>query len=358
MLRTINIGDLTIVDESAQVGGSFKSRGTAAAITDRMDRRPLVTFSSGNHGVAVALLARQWKRRALVAVPDWAEPDKIQLLEKLGCVILRAGNTALACERKALDLVAEHDGELLHPYRSRRQIGGYASLWDEIVQVIPNGADIVVPVGAGALLASGVLYRMRTSARYHVIGAEPSACATLGPALSAGRPTVLESRSLVAPALNVNVSPEEVLELVSGTADLDLYQVSDEEMSAAALIMEMLGMQIDPAASAGVACVLFRSIRRRFRNLVVIITGRGAQVSAARLREDGVLGFSDAELSSIAPKSLQIIRRNILTSPLVRLSGITDEKYSSSRHRRFNGRHNTNEAAVMHHYPAEAIGGS
>ena len=330
MLRTIEIAGATLIDESAQPGGSFKSRGTAAAITSHGDRRPLVTFSSGNHGIAVAMQAQRFKRRALIVVPEWAEPDKVALLRRLGCTVSRAGTSALACEKIAQDLVAEHDGELLHPYRSRRQIAGYTSLWSEIVQAFPGGADIVVPVGAGALLAAGVLHKMRSSARYHLIGAEPSRCATLAAALSAGRPVALETRSVFAPALNVNESPAEVLELACKD-DLDLHQVSDEEMAAAAFIMDKSGMQIDPAATAGVACILFRTLRRRFSNLVVIITGRGAQVSSARLREQGLLSLSDAELSSIACWPEPQVPRFIMSVSRPYLSGVTEERYFPPR---------------------------
>jgi threonine dehydratase len=327
VLRIIRIADVLLVDESVQPGGSFKSRGTQAAVGNERTSCPFVTFSSGNHGIAVALEAKRQRRQAFVVVPQWAELDKVRLLYALGCTVVQFGETALECETAAEVLVAEHNGVMLHPYRSRRQIAGYATLWDEISQLCPSGADVVVPVGAGALLAAGVLFRKSSSARYHLIGAEPFACAALCAALGGGRSETLESRSLIAPALNVNQAPDEVLELVRNTSDLDLYNVTDGEIAAALVVLNTWGMSADPAAAAGVACILFRQIRRHYKTLVVLITGRGARMSAVQLRSQGVLNLSDAELRTNNPKQPDIRVRTLLTSRTTDFARVTDDKY-------------------------------
>lgn len=181
------------------------------------------------------------------------------------------------------------------------QILGYTSLWDELTDVFRDGADVIVPVGAGGLLAAGVLYRIEKRAAYHLIGVEPDTCATLRVALTESKPVPLSTRSYFAPGLNVDVAPCEVLEIVTRADCLDLLQVADHEMAAASSIMAKMGMSVDPAASAAVACALFRAIRRLYRDLVVIVTARGATVTAERLREQGLLTLCDRDLSNLCP---------------------------------------------------------
>ena len=289
-----------VVDESVQPGGSFKWRGMSAYLRQPQAGGPFVTFSSGNHGIAVSIAGRLLCRPVTVVVPVWAETAKVNLLKNMGSKVIYSEGSALACERTALRLAEEHRADLIHPFRSSRQIEGYTSLWAELAEVLPQGADVIVPVGAGGLLASGVLHSAQTNARWHLIGAEPARCASLSASVATGKTETIETRSLFAPGLNVNEAPEEVLELLRSADDLDLYQVSDSEMAAAAVLMDLRGFAIDPAAAAGVACALFRVVRRKHKDLVVIITGRGARVSAERLREQGLLEFSDVEIGSFA----------------------------------------------------------
>lgn len=328
MLRILKLAGFVLVDESIQPGGSFKWRGVSRAAMSNETNSQLVTFSSGNHGVAVALAGRRSGRRTTVIVPIWAEEEKVQLLLALGCTVIQTGNTALECEEAAYDLAAERGAEMPHPFRCRQQIEGYTSLWAELAGAYPEGADFVVPVGGGALLAAGVLHRKRSGARYHLFGVEPTDCACIETSLNAGRSTPVSSRSRFAPALNVNQAPEIVLDLVNGTSDLEFCRVGDEEMATAAIIMASHGMNLDPAAAAGVACVLFGEMRRRYRNLVVLITGRGAKVSAERLREDGILCLSDREIEGIAPAEM---RRTLSRSGLVSARGLKTIVPCSSR---------------------------
>ncbi len=331
MLRIVQCIGLVMIDESAQKGGSFKWRGVQAQLARLQAQHITVTFSSGNHGVSVALAAQQRGSHAIVVVPEWVEPDKHRLLHGLGCTVVRKGSSALECERAAQEIRDACDGVLLHPFRSRRQIAGYTTLWAELAETFPDGADVIVPVGAGGLLASGVLYRAQARARYHLIGAEPARCSSLSQGLSAGRPYPLATRSMFAAGLNVNEAPEEVLELIMQTDDLDLYKVEDHEMATAAVMLSAHGMGIDSAASAGVACALFREIRRHHRVLLVILTGRGAKVTSVRLREQGLLNLTDREIGTIAPRTHRIASHLVMTPTPSVAPGVTDERYFPPR---------------------------
>lgn len=299
MLRITDFLSMKLVDESTGLGGSFKSRGVAQQIQAyaRCELgKPIVTFTSGNHGVAVALLARRVDQVPTVIVPQWVEQDKWSLLVRLGCRVIKAGRTASECERVAQEISLDIGGYLAHPYRSSEQIRGYTTLWSEIAQVFPDGADIIVPVGSGGLLAAGVLYRSETNARYHIVGAEPTECPSLARSLSLGRTARVRSRSLTAPALNVDETPGEVFGIVNSMAGVDMFQVTDEEIAMTTSFMEAHGMLVDPGAATGMAVALFRTVSRRHKHLVVILTGAGARLNLARFESEGLLRVSQRDL--------------------------------------------------------------
>src|SRR3954471_18846717 len=61
--------------ESLQPGGAFKIRGAynmVAQLTPEERRRGVITYSSGNHGQAVALAARELGAPAVVVMPTTA----------------------------------------------------------------------------------------------------------------------------------------------------------------------------------------------------------------------------------------------------------------------------------------------
>jgi threonine dehydratase len=87
---------------------------------------------------------------------------------------------------------------------------------------------------------------------------------------------------LVSPALNVDQTPAEVFDVVR-SSDVEIVQVADEEIAACSLWLNGHGIFMDPAASAALACSMFHSIRRRYRDLALIMTGRSAKFSLSRL---------------------------------------------------------------------------
>lgn len=296
MIRVLQWLGFYVVDESIQASGSFKSRGVAEQLRTLFgvskNDEPLVTFTSGNHGISVALEAQRLQRRSIVVVPSWIEPMKRDLLRRLGSEVVVGGEAATTCEQAAIEISGSVSGVLVHPFRSTAQIRGYMSLWREIAKEFPQGADVVVPVGSGGLLAAGVLYRRESGCNYRIVGVEPDRCSTLAEALSSGRPKVLHTRSDVAPGLNVNTTPDEVFSAIRETASLELVRVSDEEMLLCINYMAAKGVSIDPASSSVFACALLRRMRWTSENVVLVLTGRGPQAALSamdRMRDDNAL---------------------------------------------------------------------
>ena len=83
--------------ESLQPGGAFKIRGAynmVAQLSAEERRRGVVTFSSGNHGQAMALAARALGAPAVVVMPTTAPKIKTEGCRSFGAEVIFAGTTS------------------------------------------------------------------------------------------------------------------------------------------------------------------------------------------------------------------------------------------------------------------------
>src|SRR5918993_555142 len=106
--RIAGVASVTpLIDVSAQAGrpfllkcenmqpcGAFKIRGAynmVAQLTADQRRRGVITFSSGNHGQAMALAARALGAPAVVVVPTTAPRVKVEGAKAFGAEIILEG---------------------------------------------------------------------------------------------------------------------------------------------------------------------------------------------------------------------------------------------------------------------------
>jgi threo-3-hydroxy-L-aspartate ammonia-lyase len=163
--------------ENLQRTGSFKPRGAFNAMLQMAPddlTRGVVSVSSGNHAQAVALAARELGSRAVIVVPEDANPVKIAAARDLGAEIVTGGVTQENRERFVRELMAERGLPLIHPFDDDRVIAGQATIGLELLEDVDQPDVLLVPIGGGGLLA-GVSAAVRdrwTTTR--IIAVEPS----------------------------------------------------------------------------------------------------------------------------------------------------------------------------------------
>src|SRR4051812_898 len=87
--------------ENFQRAGAFKSRGATNAVrllSDADAARGVATHSSGNHGAALALAARERGLRAHIVVPSDVQPAKRRAIEAFGAELIECEPTSAARE--------------------------------------------------------------------------------------------------------------------------------------------------------------------------------------------------------------------------------------------------------------------
>ena len=245
--------------ESLQPGGAFKIRGAynmVAQLTAEQRRRGVITYSSGNHGQAMALAARELGAPAVVVMPTTAPLIKVEGARGFGAEVIFAGTTSIE-RRVRAEAEAEQRGlTMVPPFDHEWIIAGQGTAGLEILEQQPDVAAILVPVGGGGLVAGVAAAVKHTRPEVVVIGVEPSGAAAMKASVEAGHAITLDRTESIADGL-MPVRPGD-LTFAHVRAYVDrVVTVEDAQIVAAVLwIFEKAKIVAEPSGAATVAAAL------------------------------------------------------------------------------------------------------
>src|SRR2546426_1444206 len=177
--------------ESLQPIGAFKLRGAYNAIRrlpDPARKRGVITYSSGNHGQALAYAAQLVGVRAVVVMPETAPAVKVAGVKKWGGEVVLAGRTSDDRQRRAEAIAAREGLAIVPPFDHPDIVAGAATVGLEIAEQLADVRTVVVPVGGGGLIAGVVTGLAAAGSRATVWGGEPVGAPKLKRSLQAGHP--------------------------------------------------------------------------------------------------------------------------------------------------------------------------
>ncbi|MFI6475162.1 threonine/serine dehydratase [Streptomyces sp. NPDC050516] len=263
--------------ENLQRGGSFKMRGALLAV-ERLARAGspgVVAQSTGNHAIAVALAAAQYRLPAVLVLPTDAAPTKVARIRDIGAQVLQAGTTL--AERIAVveELKRTRGLDEIDPYQNPDVVVGQATATADLLHQV-NAADgrldaVVLPVGGGSALAGACL--ATTGQDIDVYGAEPSAVPALTAALRAGRPVTVDARPTIADGLRPDRIGQLPYDLARDTV-ADVFTIEENAIAEALrLVLVHARLVIEPAAATAVAGALRLAAEGRARDIGVLVSG-------------------------------------------------------------------------------------
>ena len=245
--------------ENVQPAGSFKIRGAynmLAQLPSEALAAGVVTYSSGNHGQAVAFAAARLGIRALIVMPETAPRVKIDGVRRHGGEVLFAGTTSVDRRTVAEAEAAAQGLTIVPPFDHRWIIAGAGTCGLEILAQRSEVSTVYVPVGGGGLI-SGVAAALKRSGRaVRVIGVEPVGAAGMAASRAAGRPVTLPGASSVADGLLPLRPGDLTFSHVQALVD-DLVTVDDGAiLDALRWLSRKAGTLAEPSGAASVAAVM------------------------------------------------------------------------------------------------------
>lgn len=276
--------------ENLQVGGAFKIRGATnfvARLSESERRRGLITYSSGNHGIAVALAARHAGARAVVVMPETAPPVKVARVRSLGAELHLAGTTSLERKACAEAIRAERGLTMVPPFDHPWIIAGQSTCGVEILEQMPEVRAVLVPVGGGGLLSGIALACSYHRAGIGVIGVEPEGAAKMSASLRAGAPVTLPKVDSIADGLLPSRPGDLTFSLAARFVD-EVVTVTDEAIAAAAgLLLRVEHLLVEWSGAAAVAALLSGRVPHPGVPTVVVISGGNVDPAAIIERTGG-----------------------------------------------------------------------
>ena len=264
--------------ESEQPMGAFKIRGAYNAIRKLPDparKRGVITYSSGNHGQAVAYAAKHFGIRAVVTMPETAPAVKVEGVKKWGGEVVFAGKTSEDRRVKAEAIAAQQGLAIVPPFDHPDIVAGQASVALEIVEQLPEVEHIVVPVGGGGLISGVVAGLAAAGSDADVWGVEPTGAPKLHDSLAAGRVVRLERTGSIADGLiTLNVGNIPFAELTRERERLrGVVLVDDDSIRAAVqFLWRTVRLAVEPSGAATTAALLSGAVPRG-KTTVLVVSG-------------------------------------------------------------------------------------
>ncbi|GEB62294.1 serine/threonine dehydratase [Streptomyces gardneri] len=287
--------------EDLQKSGSFKLRGVTNAFAVAAPVR-VVTASSGNHGKAVAMLARAAKVPATVVMTARSAPEKVETIRGLGARVVFVEGGVAERNRLAEALAAEQGATLIPSSDHADVIAGQGTTGLEIATQTAGIEAVYVPVGGGGLLAGMCLAK----AAWHeaptglsvpsvpsvpaVIGVEPVSAPRYALSLATGKPVAVPPSASVADGLRGQAPGRVALPVITAGVD-HLTVVEDDEIVRTMSLLRTHGIVAEPSSAAAVAAALKAD---HVRDVVVVLTGG----NIARSRFDELTGHGIHELQN------------------------------------------------------------
>ncbi len=133
--------------------GAFKGRGginLLANLSDEEKERGLITASSGNHGQSMASACRSFGVKAIIGLPEDANPNKVAAMRALGAELVFHGADFDAALLHCETLAREEGYRFVHPVNDPLLIAGVGTQALETLEDLPDVQVLMVPLGGGS----------------------------------------------------------------------------------------------------------------------------------------------------------------------------------------------------------------
>jgi threo-3-hydroxy-L-aspartate ammonia-lyase len=247
--------------ENMQPMGAFKQRGAynmIAQLAPEVRARGVITYSSGNHGQAVAMAAQRLAAPAVIVMPETAPAVKVEGARAYGADVVFAGRTSFDRKDKAEALAAARHLTIVPPFDHEWIIAGQGTVGLEILEQCPDARTVFVPVGGGGLISGVATAIKRSNPHVTIVGVEPAGAAKMSTSLAAGEPVTLGKTASIADGLLTLRPGDLTFAHVKAFVD-DVVTVTDEQIASAVKWLFLTARIVaEPSGAAATAAVLAR----------------------------------------------------------------------------------------------------
>jgi threonine dehydratase len=275
---------ILIKPEVLQKTGSFKLRGATNALlqfSPEQRARGVVTYSSGNHGQAIACAAAALRMQATIVMPSDAPAIKRDSTAFWGATIIEYDRETENREAIAADITARTGATLIPPYEHDHVIAGQGTAALELAADAAAAGlaldALLVPTGGGGLIAGCALALQSVSPATKIHPVEPKGWDDTARSLAAGtRQKNTGTESKFCDAL-LTPTPGELTFSINQKYLSPGVAASDNEVRVAQrFAARYLKLTVEPGGAVALAALLSGRIPAQGKTIGIILSGGNA----------------------------------------------------------------------------------
>ncbi len=264
--------------ECLQHTGAFKVRGAANKILslgDEAKQRGVITFSTGNHGKAVAYVAGQTGIQATVCLSEHVAAYRAEMIRNLGAEVAVKGQSQDEAEKNYRTLMKAGGLIPVVPFDDPLIIAGQGTIALEILTKLPDTDVLLIQLSGGGLLAGMAMVAKSINPDIYVVGLSLDRSPAMLESLKAGRPVQVAEKNSIADSLlgGIGFDNQFTLPMVEKFVN-DHFLISEEEIKDGMFyLFETHRTIVEGAAAVGVGAMLNGRVNVGGKRVVSIVSG-------------------------------------------------------------------------------------
>lgn len=262
--------------ENLQRGGAFKMRGAAyfvSSLPEAERRHGVVTYSSGNHGQAVAIAAEHFGIPATVVMPEDAPKAKIDSTRAHGARIVTYDRSRESREEIGQAIAKESGASIVPPYDHPWTITGQGTAALELLEDVPDLDAVLVCLGGGGLLAGTAIAARGMKPSIQIFGVEPEVANDWALSLAANERREIAQPPTIADGLRTQKPGAVTFPIVQRLATGALLVSEDEIRATIRFLLTRMKLVVEPSGAVAAAAALHKKLPEGPRRVGIVITG-------------------------------------------------------------------------------------
>jgi threonine dehydratase len=261
--------------ENMQRAGAFKFRGAYNALVQlsaERKQRGVITFSSGNHGQAVALAGRLLDIKTVIVMPKDAPKVKLEATRGYGAEVVQYAKNE-AREEVAGKVAAERQLTLIPPFDHEHVIAGQGTAAKELIEETGPLDLLLVPCGGGGLLSGCAIAAKHLAPKCRVMGVEPAAGDDATQSFVKKRLVTIAVPDTIADGARTPSLGKLTFPIVLRYVD-DMLTVDDEELRRTMFwLWERMKILVEPTGALAATALLQQKVKAQGLKVGVILSG-------------------------------------------------------------------------------------
>lgn len=270
--------------ENFQRAGAFKFRGAYNAmsrLSREAKRRGVLTFSSGNHAQAVALVGRILDVPTTIVMPDDAPAVKREATRQYGAEVVAYNRAQVTREELAERLARERGLTLVPPYDQPHIVAGQGTAAKELLEEVGPLEVLLVCCGGGGLLSGCAIAARALSAQCRVVGVEPERADDATRSFHTKTLQTVRDPDTIADGARTPSLGKVTFPLVLHYVD-DMVTVSEEAIVRAMFFLwERMKLVVEPTGALAAAALLEGVVKAPGARVGVLISGGNVDLRKA-----------------------------------------------------------------------------